>query len=277
MAKPSTSLLKRRLNIAEIVRKQGEIKVDDLAEMLSVSGVTIRNDLNYLENQGYLKRSFGGAIYTAQQTSQIPVTHESSPLCADKMLEVEMARQLAAWVTGEQTLFLGQGSPMRKVIPFIGHHTQLHVLVNDLEHVAFAQEFLNGGVSMLGGAITAGTKVMAGEVAIRTLRQIKPNFALLTIDYLTEDGTLSVNNDAQAQLLAAVLEVVERTVILLPKRPIHSEKRYAVGELCQVAGAITPQIVAAEYYARLQVAGFINNYTNNECLTWANPSLQTAK
>ena len=39
MAKPSTSLLKRRLDIAEIVRKNGEIKVDDLAEMLAVSGV----------------------------------------------------------------------------------------------------------------------------------------------------------------------------------------------------------------------------------------------
>ena len=71
MAKPSTSLLKRRLDIAEIVRKNGEIKVDDLAEMLAVSGVTIRNDLNYLEQQGYLKRSFGGAIYTSQAGTPI--------------------------------------------------------------------------------------------------------------------------------------------------------------------------------------------------------------
>lgn len=63
MAKPSTSLLKRRLDIAEIVRKNGEIKVDDLAEMLAVSGVTIRNDLNYLEQQGYLKRSLAGDLY----------------------------------------------------------------------------------------------------------------------------------------------------------------------------------------------------------------------
>ncbi len=54
MAKPSTSLLKRRLDIAEIVRKRGEIKVDDLADMLAVSGVTIRYDLNYLEQHGYL-------------------------------------------------------------------------------------------------------------------------------------------------------------------------------------------------------------------------------
>ncbi|WP_348226345.1 DeoR family transcriptional regulator, partial [Salmonella enterica] len=54
------------MDIAEIVSKNGEIKVDDLAEMLSFSGVTIRNALNYLEQLGYLYRSFGGAIYTAQ-------------------------------------------------------------------------------------------------------------------------------------------------------------------------------------------------------------------
>ncbi|STU98200.1 putative DEOR-type transcriptional regulator [Klebsiella pneumoniae] len=79
MAKPSTSLLKRRLDIAEIVRKNGEIKVDDLAEMLAVSGVTIRNDLNYLEQQGYLKRSFGGAIYTAQAGAPVAMTREALP------------------------------------------------------------------------------------------------------------------------------------------------------------------------------------------------------
>ena len=83
MAKPSTSLLKRRLDIADIVRKNGEIKVDDLAEMLAVSGVTIRNDLNYLEQQGYLKRSFGGAIYTAQQGA--PTAQLREPVAAVKL------------------------------------------------------------------------------------------------------------------------------------------------------------------------------------------------
>ncbi len=92
MAKPSTSLLKRRLDIAEIVRKNGEIKVDDLAEMLAVSGVTIRNDLNYLEQQGYLKRSFGGAIYTAQAGAPVAMTREA-PAVRDKALETEMARR----------------------------------------------------------------------------------------------------------------------------------------------------------------------------------------
>ena len=58
MARASSALLKRRLDIVEIVRKQGEVKVDELSDMLRVSNVTIRQDLTYLEQQGYLKRSF---------------------------------------------------------------------------------------------------------------------------------------------------------------------------------------------------------------------------
>lgn len=55
MPRKSSNLLKRRLKIAEIVRKQGEIRVESLCEQLGVSGVTIRGDLAYLEQQGYLK------------------------------------------------------------------------------------------------------------------------------------------------------------------------------------------------------------------------------
>lgn len=107
VAKPSTSLLKRRLDIAEIVRKNGEIKVDDLAEMLSVSGVTIRNDLNYTEQQGYLKRSFGGAIYTAQPV-RAAVSHDVVQSQAlEHSVELELAKQVARLVCDDDTVFWG--------------------------------------------------------------------------------------------------------------------------------------------------------------------------
>ena len=115
MAKPSTSLLKRRLDIAEIVRKNGEIKVDDLAEMLAVSGVTIRNDLNYLEQQGYLKRSFGGAIYTSQAGTPVALVQEA-PVVTDKALETEMARQIAAKRDANRRAALQAQSSRRKTL-----------------------------------------------------------------------------------------------------------------------------------------------------------------
>lgn len=84
----SSNLLKRRLKIAEIVGLQGEIKVEDLSAQLGVSGVTIRGDLSYLEQQGYLKRSFGGAIATPTQPLAAPI---------DPGLALPRSRWLTSW------------------------------------------------------------------------------------------------------------------------------------------------------------------------------------
>lgn len=277
VAKPSTSLLKRRLDIAEIVRKNGEIKVDDLAEMLAVSGVTIRNDLNYLEQQGYLKRSFGGAIYTAQQGAPTAQRREPVAVVVDKALETEIARQVASFIDDGETVFLGPGSTLRKVIPFLAGNEELCLLMNDLAHVSFAQEFLNGESVLLGGVISREGNEIEGEMVISALRHYRPSRALIAVDHIAEDGTLSVRHETRARLLYEAIAQSERVIAVVVGRPVYGEKRYTVGELQQVSGIVTPQVVAAEYHARFLTAGLTNSYTNNECLTWLNPALQKAK
>lgn len=272
MAKPSTSLLKRRLDIAEIVRKRGEIKVDDLADMLAVSGVTIRNDLNYLEQQGYLKRSFGGAIYTAQQNTATAVRTPQSTI-NDKHLETEIARQLAALAADSETLFVDAGTILRKTLPYLPEQTTARLIFNDLRHVAFAREYQCGEALLLGGRLSACGEVTEGEATADALRQYAPDLSLIVVDYVAEDGAISVREKARAALLVSALESSRRTIAVIAQRPAYGEVRFSIGSIQQLAGAVTPQVVAAEYHTRLQQAGFTNSYTNNECLTWLNPAL----
>ncbi|EMV3017010.1 DeoR/GlpR transcriptional regulator [Klebsiella aerogenes] len=261
------------MDIAEIVRKNGEIKVDDLAEMLAVSGVTIRNDLNYLEQQGYLKRSFGGAIYTAQASTPV-ATVRDAPQVTDKALETEMARQVAVQIEDSETLFLGQGPILRKVIPFLANSEELCLLLNDLAHVALAQEFLNGETVLLGGVLSGNGRIVEGDLALKALGHYRPSRALIAVDHVAEDGTLSVRNETSARLLGEAVAQSERVIAVVASRPVYGEKRYAIGELQQMSSVVTPQVVAAEYHARFLAAGLTNSYTNNECLTWLNTALQ---
>lgn len=276
MAKPSTSLLKRRLDIAEIVRKNGEIKVDDLAEMLAVSGVTIRNDLNYLEQQGYLKRSFGGAIYTARPGTRVALVADT-PAVVDKVLETEMARQIAVQVEDNERVFLGQGAVLRKVIPFLAGCEALSLLLNDLAHVPLAQAFLSGETVLLGGILSSKGDFVEGDQTLRALEHYRPSLSLIAVDHIAEDGTLSVRQQASAKLLSEAVANSGRVITVVTQRPVYDEKRYAIGELRQMSSVVTPQVVAGEYYSGLLAAGLTNSYTNNECLTWINPALQKTK
>ncbi|MFO6296656.1 DeoR/GlpR family DNA-binding transcription regulator [Rahnella selenatireducens] len=277
MAKPSTSLLKRRLDIAEIVRKNGEIKVDDLAEKLGVSGVTIRNDLNYLENQGYLKRSFGGAIYTAQQVGNAISPAASFFQPVDTAIELELAKQLARLVSDGERIFLGSDSVLRKTIPFLGDFAELSLVVNDLMHLAPARDFINGEVVLLGGVLGTDGQTVEGELTLRGLGEFRPSRCLLRVDHISEDGTLNVVNKDSAQLLREAMRVSERCVVVAARRPAYGEPHFAVGKLKDVYAVVTPQIVAAEYHARFLSVGLSNSYTNNECLTWINPLLHPAR
>lgn len=277
MAKPSTSLLKRRLDIAEIVRKSGEIKVDSLAEMLAVSGVTIRNDLNYLEQQGYLKRSFGGAIYTAQPVG-VPSGHSvQRPQPLDTAIALELAKQVARQVCDEETVFLGAGSVLRKAIPFLGEYRELCLVVNDLAHVAPARDYVEGEMVLLGGVLGASGQTLEGELALQSLRQYQPSRCLIEVDHISDDGTLNVASEAAAVLLQETIRLSAQSVVVIAKRPVYGEPRYAVGKLSEISAVITPQIVAAEYHSRFLAVGLTNSYTNNECLTWINPALHPAR
>ena len=59
----------RQNEILQLVNDRKRVQVTELSDIIGVSGVTIRQDLNFLEQQGYLKRAHGAA--TALQSDDI--------------------------------------------------------------------------------------------------------------------------------------------------------------------------------------------------------------
>ncbi|EBP3907299.1 DeoR/GlpR transcriptional regulator, partial [Salmonella enterica subsp. enterica] len=45
--------IERRMEILEVITRQGKARVENLAERFNVSSVTIRSDLSFLEKNGY--------------------------------------------------------------------------------------------------------------------------------------------------------------------------------------------------------------------------------
>ena len=52
----------RRLKIIDLLQEKGNVIVSELSSLLSVTEETIRRDLEGLEKEGLLKRTYGGAM-----------------------------------------------------------------------------------------------------------------------------------------------------------------------------------------------------------------------
>lgn len=69
----------RQSKILEMIRQQGSVETNKLAEMLSVSTMTIHRDLNKLAEAGIINKVHGGA--TLYHPTEKPITPDVCPTC----------------------------------------------------------------------------------------------------------------------------------------------------------------------------------------------------
>ena len=63
----------RCMQILQIVRSEGRAKVNDLVRRFNTSALTIRSDLNELDQRGFVQRSHGGAVIQDTVFRESPV------------------------------------------------------------------------------------------------------------------------------------------------------------------------------------------------------------
>src|SRR5258708_3579212 len=134
--------LHRRLQIVELVRKRGEVSVDELSQAFDVSSVTIRSDLSYLETQRYLVRSFGKARYLEQRSAANMLVTDT-PSAGRKSTDMAIARVAADFIDDHASLFIGAGIITHKVLPLVADRSNLALTLHDLAMVATAQRFVH--------------------------------------------------------------------------------------------------------------------------------------
>ena len=105
--------------ILKILQENDIVKVSDLAERLTVTDMTVRRDLQGLENDGLLIRTHGGARSIAKlPTSDFELSHVTKKeINLDEKKYV--ARIIAANIHENETVFLGSGSTIELVYNYL--------------------------------------------------------------------------------------------------------------------------------------------------------------
>ena len=267
---PGNNSLRRRLQILDVVRQQGDVKVEALSQQFGVSTVTIRSDLSYLEEQGFILRTFGRAMYNPSFQGQQPVIGgrgDDRPI--HKAEEIQVARLAAEIVEDGDTLMLGAGSLVHKMVPFLAERVGLSVIVNDLEIVPSLRQFLDCEIHLLGGTLIEDCSALVGPMAEQTVRLQAINKCFMECKRLNTDIMLMYNNAAMARLYRSIVDHAQFSVALTARFEFPVKEGYPVCGLAEFNRLIVNRELDERELEVIHRAGFSEKRAADRFLLFA--------
>jgi len=202
--KTSTGLLpaQRQQRILEILREEFTARSSQLSELLGVSEMTIRRDLDVLDQQGLVERTHGGAVCRQERVpSKFQYRSSAGKNPGEKQT---IAKRAAALIEPNDILYIGEGFTAAQVVRHAEGRMPFTVFTNNLAVVsemgASAAELV-----LMGGAYNPTTNALAGPLTLEMIRQVKANKVFLGADgFSLKSGLTATDLD---------IAVIERNMI----------------------------------------------------------------
>lgn len=166
---------KRRNKLIETLKSSGHVKVSDLAEEFSVSPLTIRRDLQYLEDNKKLERFYGGAAIISEKTN----TQEDEITNYRELI----AKYAATLVENGDTLFINSSSTALQMIKYIKDKSAT-VITNNGKAI-YTEHSSSVSVILTGGELREIKEAMVGEFATNNLEKVSAKKSFLGCSGIT--------------------------------------------------------------------------------------------
>jgi DeoR/GlpR family transcriptional regulator of sugar metabolism len=197
----------RRQRVLDLVNRQGFVALVDLAQAINVSESTIRRDLDHLHQQGLLKRTHGGAIYTADGLGLPALEDRSTSQIEEKRL---IAQATAARIHDGDAVLLDGGTTTLEVARLLVGRS-LQIVTNSLPIANLFANRHETDLVILGGYVYPKTGVALGPLTVRMLPDLHVHQAILSVGGITAKGLFNSNLllvETERQMLRCADEVV---------------------------------------------------------------------
>lgn len=199
----------RQKEILDILKKVNYATVEQLAEMTYSSAPTIRRELNYLQEKGYLIRNHGGATLPLDPHSFIPSDLRTKLYTNHKKA---ICREASKLITDHSIIFINDSSTVQHLIEHIKEHKNITVITNSLTACAKLNHY-NINFYCTGGHITHAN-CFTGIHAEKFIRRFNADFCFFSSHGISENGMITANMEEEYLITSAMIEQAKNAIYL---------------------------------------------------------------
>ena len=173
------STIERRQQIVQQVQSLGKVMVDALARQFAVSTVTIRADLNELDESGLLVRCRGGALASTKLARELSVQERYNRHLPTKQ---KIGKAAAKLIHSGDSLILDAGTTTEQVARCLADYDDLVVMTNGLNIASALARAEGVELLITGGSLRRKSLSFYGRPAEHSLRGLQFDKLILGVD-----------------------------------------------------------------------------------------------
>lgn len=200
----------RRQIIINMVQKDKRVLVSELSQKFNVTEETIRRDLEKLEKEGIVTRTYGGAITNSHTNEDLPFTTRNAT-------NSEIKRQIAAkalnLINDGDTLMIDPSSTSLELMKLLHQRKNITVITSSI-HIL--QELISSGINIIstGGALRARSMSLVGTSAQETVMKYNVDKVILSCKALSLDKGIMDSNEPECELKKTMLQQAGKAILL---------------------------------------------------------------
>ena len=243
------ALKNRQDEIINILKKEGYVTVKYLVEKLHYSSATVNRDLNALEEQGIITRSYGGAELT--KSRYVPVFFREHKMRAEKR---RIGKAAAALIKDGETIFIDGSTTAQYMEQYLINKKGLTVITNNIILTANLSDYGIKAVC-LGGQVVEAPSMLYGRETVENASGYVYDKAFFSTVSATEEGIIA--SGLYEPLLKAVMERAKEIIYLIDHEKINKHFNDVLCDFGKVNKVISDRSFSEKVKEKYRATEFI--------------------
>lgn len=222
--------IQRLETIMNLLQEKGNVQVNELVNLLNVSDVTVRKDLNRLQEDGLITKTHGGAILNREGSEGSGFNAPQKPL-AKKRSEL-LAMGVTEYIQDGDTLFLGSGNTCTSFAQHLGNYNDLSIITNNIESIPYLRDKCKTVILIGGEVIFHENHTFSTSTQILSILEVyNINKAITSCSGVDVNCGISVSTEVSRNIFRAVLEAANTWYLIVDSDKFGTVSPYKIDDI----------------------------------------------
>ena len=204
--------IERRQLIMDKIKQDKKVYVSELSQLFRVTEETVRRDLEKLEGDTLLRRSYGGAVLNEQKASEdLSFLKRSTINSETKEYIAQKAQNL---ISDGDTIMVDSSTTCLALLHHLQNHQDITIITNSIR---LAYDFSTSPFRIIstGGSLRANSMALTGSATCTALERYYADIALISCKGIHEQLGVMESNEEESVVKQVMLAQAKKSLLLI--------------------------------------------------------------